>query len=164
MMTTRTWKHQLTMAAILCVASAGLAIAQVKSETTEKKGTPSVQATVERGEVVYVAGNELVVKMDTGEVRHFTVPAGATATVGGKAVTLKDLKPGMKLERTITTTTTPKTVTTVRTGSGEVVQAMPPSYVTVRFEDGTVERYKIRTGRSSTSMGRTRQRSISSPE
>jgi LPXTG-motif cell wall-anchored protein len=92
---------------------------------------------VERAEVVYVSGNELVVKMENGEVRHLTVPDGVTATVDGRQVTVRDLKPGMKLQRTVTTTTTPKTVTTVRTVSGRVVSVIPPLTLILSFPDGS---------------------------
>ena len=52
----------------------------------------------------------------------------------------------MKLQRTITTTTTPKAVSTVRAGTGTVVIVNPPAYVSVRFEDGSVEGFKIPAG------------------
>jgi len=121
-------------------------MAQVKTTTSEQKGVAEKKVTVERGEVVYVSGNEVVVKMENGEVRHVTVPDGATGTVDGKTVTVKDLKPGMKLQRTIVTTSTPKTVQTVRTGTGTVMAVQAPNYATVRFEDGEVQRYKIPKG------------------
>ena len=64
-----------------------------------------METTVERGEVVYVSGNDLVVKMDDGQIRNFSdVPESARVTVGGQQLSIHDLKPGMKLERTITTT------------------------------------------------------------
>jgi len=138
--------NRLFATAFLCIACAAVMMAQVKTTTSEQKATPSKQVTVARGEVVYVSGNEVVVKMENGEIRHVTVPDSATATVDGKTVTVKDLKPGMKLEKTITTTTTPKTIKTVRSGTGTVVNVTPPNYATVRFEDGTVERYKIPKG------------------
>lgn len=130
----------------LWIACAALAMAQVKTETTEKKSAPAKQVSVERGEVVYVSGNDVVVKMESGEVRHVTVPDGATATVDGKTITLADLKPGMKLQKTITTTTVTKTVKTVRTGQGTVTQVNPPNYVTVQFEDNEVQRFKVPKG------------------
>ncbi len=138
-----TWKYRLAVAAVLWMACAAVMLAQVKTTTTEKPGQAQKQVTVERGEVVYISGNDIVVKMENGEVRNLTVPDGATAMVDGKTITIKDLKVGMKLERTITTTTTPKTVETVKTGTGTVVNVQPPNYATVRFEDGSVERYKI---------------------
>jgi len=139
-------KFRLIAFVILLMACAAVAMAQVQTTTSEQKGAPARKVTVERGEVVYVSGNDIIIKMESGEVRHVTVPEGATGTVDGKQVTVKDLKPGMKLEKTITTTTTPKTVQTVRSGTGTVVNVMPPNYATVRFEDGAVERYKIPKG------------------
>jgi hypothetical protein len=118
-------------------------MAQVTTKTSEQQGQSTQKVTVERGEVVYVAGNELVVKMENGDLRHFSVPDNARATVDGKELGLQDLRPGMKLQRTITTTTTQKTVKTVRAGTGEVLNVMPPHSVVVRFEDGTVQQYKI---------------------
>ena len=146
MISPRVSASRLLAAAFLCVVCAAVMMAQVKTTTSEQKGASGKKVTVERGEVVYVSGNEVIVKMESGEIRHVTVPEGATGTVDGKQVTVKDLKPGMKLEKTITTTTTPKTVKTVRTGTGTVVNVMPPNYATVRFEDGAVERYKIPKG------------------
>ncbi|HEX2520932.1 MAG TPA: LPXTG cell wall anchor domain-containing protein, partial [Terriglobia bacterium] len=104
------------------------------------------QVQVERGEVVYVSGNEVVVKMESGEVRHVTVPDGARATVDGKEISVRELKPGMKLQRTITTTTTPRTVTTVRTVSGKVWQVSAPNSVILTLADGTNKQYKIPKG------------------
>jgi len=139
----------LAILALACV----VVMAQVKTETTQQKGAPTRQTKVERGEVVYVSGNDVVVKMENGEIRHVTVPDNATATVDGKTITIRDLKPGMKLERTITTTATPKTVKTVRSGTGTVLNVSPPNYATVRFEDGSVERYKIPKGTTFTIDG-----------
>ena len=60
---------------------------------------------VNRGSVVYAAGNDLTVKMEDGTIRHFVVPGGYKLSVDGKEVSVKDLKPGTKLTQTITTTT-----------------------------------------------------------
>jgi hypothetical protein len=139
-------KYRLLVGVIFLMACAAVAMAQVQETTSVQKGAAAKKVTIERGEVVYVSGNEVVVKMENGEIRHATVPDNATAMVDGKQITVKDLKPGMKLERTITTTSVPKTVKTVRAGTGTVVNVMPPNYATVRFEDGTVERYKIPKG------------------
>src|ERR1700745_577973 len=90
-------------AGIVCVAFAAAMMAQETSKTTETKGAASHQVQVERGEVVYVSGNDLVVRMENGEVRHVTAPDSARATVDGKELSVHELKPGMKLARTITT-------------------------------------------------------------
>jgi LPXTG-motif cell wall-anchored protein len=83
-------------------------------------------STIERGEVIAVSGNDIVVKMDTGEVRNFTAPPGATATVDGKQITVTDLRPGMKLQRQTVTTTTNRTVKSARTVQGTVWQVNAP--------------------------------------
>ena len=63
------------------------------------------QVDVNRGTVVYVSGNDLVVKMEDGNLKHFVVPSDYKLTVDGKPVYVQDLKPGTKLTQTITTTT-----------------------------------------------------------
>lgn len=136
-------KHWFFAVAITCLVCATVVVAQIKTSKTEVPGQASQQVTVERGEVIYVIGNDLVVKMENGDIRHFTVPDNAKAMVNGKELTLRDLKPGMKLERTITTTTAQKTVKTVKTGTGTVVNIVPPLSITLRFEDNTVQSFKI---------------------
>jgi hypothetical protein len=128
---------------IAFIAFVSAMLAQDTSKTESKLGAASKKAQVERGEVVYVSGNELVVKMQDGEVRHFNVPDSARATVEGKELSVHELKPGMKLERTITTTTTPRTVTTVRTIQGKVFNVSPPNSVILTLPDGTNKQYKI---------------------
>ena len=44
-----------------------------------------------------VDGNDLVVKMEDGTIRHFpNVPESARVTVDGKELGIHDLKPGMR--------------------------------------------------------------------
>jgi hypothetical protein len=95
------------------------------------------------GENPYVSGNDLVVKMDNGEVRHVTVPDSARATVNGKELSVHELKPGLKLQRTIVTTSTPKLVTTVRTIQGKVFYVNATSSVILSLPDGTNKQYKV---------------------
>jgi LPXTG-motif cell wall-anchored protein len=117
--------------------------AQETSKTEVSHGAGSHQVQVERGEVVYVSGNDIVVRMENGEVRHVTVPDSARATVDGKELSVHDLKPGMKLQRTIVTTTTPKLVTTVRTVQGKVFHVNAPSTVILTLADNTNKQYKV---------------------
>jgi hypothetical protein len=85
---------------------------------------------VERGEVVVVQGNDLVVKMEGGTIRHVAnVPESARINVDGRELGIHDLKPGMKLQRTITTKTIPQTITTVKTVTGKVWHIFPPGSV-----------------------------------
>jgi hypothetical protein len=49
----------------------------------------------------------------------------------------------MKLERTITVSTTPQVITTVKTVTGKVWHVNPPSTVILTLEDGTNQQFKI---------------------
>jgi RNase P/RNase MRP subunit p29 len=132
----------------ICLAFASSMSAQVQTETsTLPGGKASKEVQVERGEVVLVQGNDLIVKMEDGSIRHFpNVPESARITVDGKQLGIHDLKPGMKLQRTITTTSTPQTIKTVKTVTGKVWNVMPPRSVTLTLEDGTNQTFKIPSG------------------
>lgn len=137
----------LFMAGMVVVCLSGAMNAQVKTETTTKSGEAQQEVTVERGEVVTVSGNDLIVKMENGELRHFpNVPESARVTVDGKQLGIHDLKPGMKLERTTVKTTTPQTITTVQTVTGTVFHVSPPNSVVLRLEDGSNQQFKIPRG------------------
>jgi hypothetical protein len=128
----------------VCLAFTLSMTAQVQTNTSETSHAASVQTSVARGEVVYVSGNDLVVKMEDGTLKHINnVPESARATVDGKEIGIHDVKVGMKLEKTITTTTTPKTITTVQTVTGKVWHVTPPTSVILTLEDGTNQQFKI---------------------
>src|SRR6516164_3317930 len=119
-------------------------MAQVKSETTKtiEAGTKTVK--VERGEVVYVSGNEVMVKMEDGSIRDIrNVPESARVTVDGKELGIDDIKVGMKLQKTITTTTTPRMVTKVETVTGKVFHVTPPTSVILTLENGENQQFHI---------------------
>ena len=127
-----------------CLAVTLSLSAQVETKTTTATGQPNVVTKVERGEVVTVSGNDLVVKMADGTLRNFeNVPDSARVTVDGKQLGIHDLKPGMKLQRTITTTTTPMTITTVQTVKGKVWAIQPPLSIILTLEDGKNQQFKI---------------------
>jgi hypothetical protein len=136
----------------LAVGVAGLILnanvsAQVQTDTYTTNGQPTTEVKVDRGTVVLVDGNDLVVKAEDGHLRHFAnVPESARATVDGQEVGIHDLKPGMTLERTITTTTTPQMITTVKHVTGTVWSVNPPSSVILTLEDGTNQAFKIPDG------------------
>jgi len=123
------------------------ASAQVQTTTSTTSGASTHEVTVERGEVVAVSGNDLVVKMEDGSLRNFeNVPESARATVDGKEVGIHDLKPGMKLQKTVTVTTTPQVIKTVQTVTGKVWHVTPPSSVILRLEDNSTQQFKIPKG------------------
>ncbi len=122
--------------ALLLVLICALAIG-VWAQTVETK--------VAKGTVVYVSGNDLVVKGENGQVRHFVVPDSQTFIVDGKNVTVHELKPGTELTATVTTTNTPTEVKTVKTGKGTVAFVSPP-YLTVTLENGQNKRVRVPEG------------------
>jgi hypothetical protein len=141
-------------AGALCFAISLPAMAQVQSTKMVDHGTPTSKVTVDRGEVVYVSGNDLVVKLEDGTLRHFNnVPDSVTVNVDGKALNVHQLKPGMKLERQTIVTSTPRTITTVQTVTGKVWHVNPPLSVTLTMDNGENQTFKIPSGQKFTVNG-----------
>jgi len=140
--------NTLVVAGAALFAIAFTAQAQVKTETkTAAVAAPTKQIKVERGEIVYVSGNSVVVKMEDGTLRHFdNVPESTTVTVDGKQLNVHQLQPGMKVEKQTITTTTPKMITTVKTVTGKVWYVNPPNTVILTMENGKNQSFKIPNG------------------
>jgi hypothetical protein len=139
--------YRLLVACGLCLLLALGLNAQVQTQTNATTTGKTTQVNVERGEVVLVDGNDLVVKMEDGSIRHIpNVPESARVEVDGKQLGIHDLKPGMKLERTVTTTSTERMITTVQSVTGKVWHVTPPSSVILTLEDGTNQSFKIPKG------------------
>jgi hypothetical protein len=139
---TRAWM-MLAVGAVCLFFTLSLS-AQVQTETSTTGHRATIVTQVEHGEVVYVSGNDLVIKMADGTIRHFAnVPESARATVDGKQLGIHDLKPGMKLQRSITTTSVFKTITTVQSVTGKVWMTNPPLSVILTLADGSNQQFKI---------------------
>lgn len=117
--------------------------AQDTTTTTVRHGAASFDTQVRSGQVVYVSGNHLVLKMDNGELEHFVVPDGEKFTINGREGTANDLKPGATVTQTVTTTTVPRYVTTVRTIKGTVWHVTPPKTVILTLPDGRNQSYTV---------------------
>lgn len=139
----------------LCIAFSVTALGQVQTSTkSAPAGEPTKTIQVERGTIVYVSGNNVVVKMEDGTLRHFdNVPESTTVTVDGKLLNVHQLQPGMTVERQTITTTTPKTITTVKTVTGRVWQVVPPNWVILTMENGKNQQFKIPKGQKFTING-----------
>jgi hypothetical protein len=138
----------------LCVAFSLPAAAQVKSTETVEHGSPTKQVNVERGEVVYVSGNDVVIKKEDGSLRDFfDVPDSVTVTVDGRQLNVHQLKPGMKVEKQTITTSTPRIITKVETVTGKVWRVSPPHSVILTLEDGTNQQFNIPKGQKFTIDG-----------
>jgi hypothetical protein len=121
--------------------------AQVQTQTSATTTGKTTQVNVERGDVVLVDGNDLVVKMEDGSIRHIpNVPESAKVDVDGKQLGIHDLKPGMKLEHTVATTSTERMITTVQSVTGKVFHVTPPLSVILTLEDGTNQKFSIPKG------------------
>jgi hypothetical protein len=128
-------------AAVVLVTAA---YAQVQTATSVAHGVATSQVTIERGEVIFASGNDVMIKMEDGSLRHFTdVPESARIKVDGKMLSVHDLKPGMKVQRTTITTTIPKTVTTVQTVTGKVWFIQAPNIVILTLADGSNQQFRI---------------------
>src|ERR1700752_5252842 len=114
MMSGSSWTKRGLVLAVgtICLAFAINMSAQVQTEsTTLPAGQASKEVQVESGEVVLVQGNDLIVKMEDGSIRHFAnVPESARGTVDGKQLGIHGLKPGINLQRTNPTSSTPQTI------------------------------------------------------
>ena len=144
------------VAGVVCIALVPNGHAQMHTKTTTSTGKSTQVVTVDRAEVVLVAGNDLVLKMEDGTIRHIAdVPDSFKATVDGNEVGIYDLKAGMILERTTTITTTPKVVTRVETIKGKVWHVNPPNYIYLTMDNGTNERFEIPKGQKFNVEGQT---------
>ena len=149
MKATRTPLHSLlaVAAGIVFLASAAAVSAQVQTATDTTSGTATKQVKVEKGTVVMVSGNDVWVKDEAGQIRHFpNVPDSVRVNVNGQQLGVHDLKPGMTVERTTVTTTTPKVITTTQTVTGKVWHVNPPLSVILTLEDGKNQEFKIPKG------------------
>jgi len=131
--------------------------AQVETTTKVASNGPVVKhIQVQTGTVVFVSGNDLWVQDSAGQIRHFpNVPESARVSVGGQQLGIHDLKPGMTIQRTIITTTTPKVTTTVQTVTGTVFYVNPPNSVILTMADNTNQRFTIPKGQTFNINGQT---------
>lgn len=139
------WMRRLVLTGgAVCLTFAVSGNAQVQTDTSTSAGEATKTVTVENGTVLAVSGNDLVVKMADGTIRNFeNVPDSMRVNVDGQQLGIRDLKPGMHLQRTITTTTTPKVITTTQTVTGKVWHVSPPSSVILTLDDGSNQQFKI---------------------
>lgn len=118
----------LKVATVLAFAvSAASLVAQVKATS----GATST--------VVYVSGDDLVVKAADGKLLNYTVASGTKFTAGAKTLTLAELKPGTQLTKELATGFDPKIISGVQVVKGKVFAVTPPDGVTLSLADGIKE-------------------------
>ena len=134
---------QVVSYAFVCLALAVGAWAQDTSTATVQHGPSSFETQVRNAEVVYVEGNDLVLKLENGRLEHMIVPDTDKFHIDGRELNVSELTPGMKLTESIITTTTPRYVNTVRTIEGKVWHVNAPKTVILTFPDGTNKQYTV---------------------
>lgn len=143
----RTTLRNLLGGSLICIAFAVVANGQVQTQTEVQYGPSTREVEIQRGQVAYVAGNEVVIREEDGTYRDFPdVPDSARVTVDGQQLSVHDLRRGMTIERTTITTTTPRVITTIKSVTGTVWDVNPPSYVVLTLEDGKNQEFKIPDG------------------
>ena len=95
-----------------------------------------------KGTVVYVQGNHVGVRLDSGETKDYQVPDDRMVMVDGKEISFRDLKPGTRLTRTIKTVTQPKTVITTEVKRGTVWHVQGRTLI-VKDENGENKKHVV---------------------
>jgi len=135
-----------TCIAVIVVTPMTASAQQNMPKTTKEsvRGEAKVKTEQLRGTVVYVSGNYLVVRMTNGDIEEFRVPESRKFMIDGHEMTVRDLKPGTKLEATVTTTTTPVTDRTTTVGSG-TVWYVAGNTVILTLPNGENKIYKVKS-------------------
>jgi hypothetical protein len=137
------FNHLIAAGALAFAIGTASAWAQDETSTSVTHGEPAMTTSVKNATIVYVEGNNLVLRLRDGRVEHLIVPFNETFQVDGKEVTVRDLIPGTHLTQTVTTTNTPHYVTTVRTLKGKVWHVNAPNSVILALPDGTNQIYNV---------------------
>jgi hypothetical protein len=121
------------------------AIAVGQPTTTKASSTTGASTTTSQleGTVLAVDGNDLIIKMASGEIRHVVAAEGRRARIDGKEVAARDLKVGTKLRATVTTTTTTVIERTTTVGTGKVFFVSGPNVI-LTLPNGENRQYKVK--------------------
>lgn len=91
-------------------------------------------ALAQAGTVVYVGGDDVVVKSASGKLLNYSVTPDTKLAVDGKQVPVGEVKPGSQLGSA--PTGTPQVVTAVNVVKGKVYGITPPNGVTLSLPEG----------------------------
>jgi hypothetical protein len=103
--------------------------------------------------VVYIGGNDLVLKASDGTILNYVIPAGFKFTAAGKPATLADLKPGTKLTAEVNIGVDPVVVADIKTAKAKVYAVNPPDGLTLIMSDGSKD-FSVPTGTTFTVDGK----------
>jgi len=125
---------RILIAILVCI----LSVRDVRAQHTETR--------VENAQVIYVEGNDVVLKLPNGEVKQFEVSDDSKFTFDGKDVTVHELKPGMKLTATIATANPPRWVEAVKVMEMGTVWKSVGSNLIIRTPEGENKMYRVPSG------------------
>ena len=136
--------RMVLIAGLLVVSTAAGAQAQ-QTSTQTKTPEAGIQVTTTQltGEVMYVEGNDLLVKLQpAGLYRFFEVQPGRKFVIDGQNKTIGDLKTGTVLSATVITKTQPLTVRTTTVVNG-TVRHVQGNFVILTLPDGQHREYVV---------------------
>jgi hypothetical protein len=87
--------------------------------------------------VIYVSGNDLLIKATDGRLLNYSVPAGYQFTIDSGKVGLKELRAGAVLKGPVATGSEPLVIGHVEAVKAKVYVARPPDTVTLILSDGS---------------------------
>jgi len=142
MIRARIWHVSAVLTFAASVGATSAALAQATTTTTTTPKSRVVTATIDTADVVYVSGDDAVLRLPDGSLRLLDVPAGTTFLVDGKPANVADLQPGHTLSHAQVNSRTESQVTTVTEVSGTVT-AKSGRFLTLRLDDGTSKIYRV---------------------
>ena len=136
-------RSRALIAGVALTISAGTLQAQVTQKKEEVLGAATVVTEQLTGEVAWVEGNVLVVKViPRGYYAVFNVKPGREFIIDGQTKHIGDLKEGTVLTATVTTTTQPVTVRTTNSVEGRVAW-VNGNYVVLTLKNGENKEFKV---------------------
>lgn len=128
------------------VSLAASAAAQPTQTTQALRGPAKVTTTQLKGEVAYVQGDYLIVRMiPGGDYRLFRLRPGKTATIDGVTMPLNKARIGTVLTAYVTVTETPVVDRTVTTLKGTVWHSSPTTVI-LTLENNENRQYEVPPG------------------
>ena len=127
--------------------------AQTETTTTRTPTSVSKALTIESAQVVYVSGDDAVLKMPDGSLRLFELEAGTPLMIDGKEAKPSDLSPGMTISHVQLHSRVNSDVEKVETFSGTIT-SRNGRFLTLRLEDGTSKIYRVPNNATFTVGGR----------
>ncbi len=138
------WIHLLGLFAFAAAAVFLVGSANAQQKTVEERpaGPREIQVELVHSTVVAVDGNHLVTRLENGRVEAILVPEDFRFHLDGQTLSVHELKPGMMLTETITTTVKPTIVRTVEITNGTVWHAGGNTLI-IRDRFNKMHQYRI---------------------